>query len=430
MRRDFRGAFRWTSFAHRPSSSRMDASLTAAARALAAGDPLGGLKRVALREDAPALALRGIAMAQLGELARSKELLQRAVRAFGPREAVARARCVIAHAEVALAARDLSTGGRDRALDAALATLEARGDRVNTLHARLLIIRRLLLLGRVDLAEQALGGVELRGAPAMLAAIGELLAADVALRRVRTRAARAALARAREAAARAQIPALGTEIAIASRVLEVPAARVIASGDARPIRLDEVEAILGSGDLVVDACRRTVRDGRSAVGLATRPVLFTLARALAEAWPSDASREALIGCAFEVRRANASHRARLRVEIGRLRRELRAIADVRATPRGFALTPRRALAVVVVVPPIDGQGAGLLALLADGEAWSTSALALALGQSQRTVQRTLSELEARSQVRSRGGARARRWLAPPAAGFTATLLLPVSPPIG
>lgn len=408
----------------------MDALLTAAARALAAGDPLGGLKRVALREDAPALALRGIAMAQLGELARSKELLQEAARAFGPLDAVARARCVIAGAEVALAARDLGPGGRDRALEAAVATLEAHGDRVNALHARLVVIRRLLLLGRVDLAEQARSGLALDGVPAMLVAIGELAAADIALRRVRTRSARAALDRARAAAARAGIPALGAEIASAYRALEAPAARVIASGIARPIVLEEVEAILASDALVIDACRRTVRDGDSAVRLATRPVLFALARALAEAWPGDAPRHALIARAFEVRRANESHRARLRVEIGRLRRELRAVADVRATPQGFALTPRRARKVVVLVPPIDGQGAALLALLADGESWSTSALALALGHSQRTVQRALFELEAGSKVRSRGGARARRWLAAPAAEFTTTLLLPITLPIG
>ena len=106
----------------------MDSLITAAARALAAGDPLGALKRVALRDDAPALALRGIAMAQLGDLARAKALLRRAARAFGPKEAVARARCVVAEAEIALVSRDL--GWPAKALDAARATLEAHGDRV------------------------------------------------------------------------------------------------------------------------------------------------------------------------------------------------------------------------------------------------------------------------------------------------------------
>jgi DNA-binding transcriptional ArsR family regulator len=194
--------------------------------------------------------------------------------------------------------------------------------------------------------------------------------------------------------------------------------------------LDEVEAVLLSTDLVIDACRRAVRGAGRSVTLANRPVLFALVRALAEAWPHDVRREDLIACAFEARRANASHRARLRVELGRLRGELRALADVRATARGFVLAPRRAPAVVVVVPPIDGDGAAILALLADGEPWSTSALALALGQSQRTVQRALAELELGAKVHARGVARARRWLAPPISGFTTTLLLPITAAIG
>jgi hypothetical protein len=408
----------------------MDPQLTEAARALAAGDPLSALKRVALRDDAPALALHGIAMAQLGDLARGGALLARAARRFGPRDAVARARCVIARAEIALATRALGAAGRDRALEAARATLEARGDRSNALHARLVAIRRLLLLGRVELAERARAGVELRGARPALVAIAELVAAQIALRRVHAGAARAALGRARDAALRARIPALSAEIDLAAAALEAPAARLVSSGAARPVALDEVEAVLASPALVVDAFRRTVRAGRRAAALARRPVLFALARALAEAWPGDVAREALIAAAFEVRRGNASHRARLRVEVGRLRRELRELADVRATPGGFALVPRRAGRVAVLVPPIDGGGAAVLALLADGEAWSTSALALALGQSQRTVQRLLAELAAAGRVWSRGGARARRWLAPPSHGFTTALLLPAALAIG
>src|SRR5215813_3389124 len=129
----------------------MDSLITAAALALAKGDLLGALKRVALREDAHALALRGIAMAQLGDLARAKALLRRAARAFGPDDAVARARCAVAEAEIALVSRDL--GWPAKALDAARTTLEARGDRVNAAHARYLEVRRLLLMGRLDEAE-------------------------------------------------------------------------------------------------------------------------------------------------------------------------------------------------------------------------------------------------------------------------------------
>jgi hypothetical protein len=157
-------------------------------------------------------------------------------------------------------------------------------------------------------------------------------------------------------------------------------------------------------------------------------VLFTLARALAEAWPGDIDRETLIARAFNTRRPNESHRARLRVEIGRLRALVADLASIEATPRGFVLTPRDAREVVVLAPPIDGDQASLVALLSDGAAWSTSALALALGASQRTVQRALMELETAGRVRSIGRARARRWLSPPLAGFTTILLLPASLP--
>lgn len=428
MRRDFgRGVCRRDG---RRGSSGMDPLLTDAARALATGDPLTALKRVALRDDPPALALHGIAMAQIGDLARSRELLARAARGFGPRDAVARARCVIARSEIALATRALGPDRRDRALDAAIAALDAHGDRRNALHGRLIALRRLLLLGRVELAAHARDALVLDGAPPALAAIAELASAEIAMRRIDPQAAQAALGRARDAAMRARIPALVAEVAAATTALDAPAARLIASGAARPLALDEVAAVLAAPGVIVDACRRAVRDGRRVAPLARRPVLFALARALGEAWPRDATREALIATAFEVRRANDSHRARLRVELGRLRRELRGIAEIRASPGGFALAPRRAHRVAVLVPPIDGHGAALLALLADGEAWSTSALALALGQSQRTVQRALSELEARAQVRSRGDARARRWLAPPSHGFTTALLLPAGLPIG
>src|SRR5207344_3284394 len=153
----------------------MDSLITAAARALAAGDPLGALKRVALRDDAPALALRGIAMAQLGDLARAKTLLRRAARAFGPREAVARARCVVAEAEAALVSRDL--GFPAQTLDAARATLDARGDRVNAAHARHLEVRRLLLIGRLDDAERALAGIDPSSFPPASRAVHELVIA-------------------------------------------------------------------------------------------------------------------------------------------------------------------------------------------------------------------------------------------------------------
>ena len=404
----------------------MDALITAAGRALAAGDPLGALKRVALRDDAPALALRGIAMAQLGDFVRAKALLRRAARAFGPGEALARARCAVAGAEIALASRDL--GWPARALDAARTTLEAHGDRANAAHARYLEIRRLLLIGRLDEAETGLAGLDPSLFPAALRAAHELVAAGIAARRLRARAARAALARAGDAARRAGIPALAAEVRSASLVLDMPAARLIAGGAERPLLLDEVETLLASEALVVDACRHVVRDAHSAVSLARRPVLFALARALGEAWPADAPRGRLIALAFGGKRADESHRARLRVEAGRLRAALRPLAGVGATERGYTLAPRRARGVVVLAPPVEERHAAVLALLGDGEAWSSSALAVALGASQRTVQRALDALAAAGKARSFGRGRARRWTTAPVPGFTTTLLLPAPLP--
>jgi hypothetical protein len=402
----------------------MDSLIAAAARALAVGDALGALKRVALRDDPPALALRGIAMAQLGEHARARELLRRAARGFGAREVLARARCVVAEAEVALAMRDL--GGSTRPLAAAALTLQARGDRANALQAHLIAARRLLLLGRLEEAAAELARIEPRGLPPALAAVAELTAAELAVRSLRADSARAALERASEAADRARVPSLQAEVAEAQAALDRPAVRCLLPGGEQPLRIEQVAALLASGALVVDACRRGLHAGTAWRPLARRPVLFALARALAEAWPDDVDRRVLIACAFGARRPNESHRARLRVEIGRLRALVAALARIEATARGFVLRPRDGRAVVVLAPPIDGDQASLVALLSDGAAWSTSTLALALGASQRTIQRALVELEATGRVRSIGRARMRRWLSPPLAGFTTILLLPAA----
>jgi hypothetical protein len=400
----------------------MDSLISAAARALAVGDLLGALKRIALREDAPALALRGIAMAQLGDLVRAKALLRSAARAFSPKEAVARARCVVAEAEIALVSRDL--GWPAKALDAARAVLEAHGDRVNAAHARNLEIRRLVLIGRLEEAERMLDGFDATPLPPALRAAHEMVVAGIAVRRLRTGAARATFARAEQAAREADIPALTAEVESASLVMKTPAARLIAHGEERPLLLDEVEALLASGALVIDACRHVVREAGTVVSLATRPVLFALARALAEAWPADVPRSTLLARAFRARHADESHRARLRVEIGRLRVELRMLAEVSATKEGFALTPHGARAVVVLAPPVEEPHAAVLAFLADGESWSSSALAIALGASPRTVQRALDQLAAAGKVQSFGRARALRWMTPPLPGFPTALLLP------
>lgn len=404
----------------------MDSLITAAARALAAGDPLGALDRVALRDDAPALALRGIAMAQLGDLVRAKALVQKAARAFGPKEALARARCVVAEAEIALASRDL--GWPVKALEAARVTLETHGDRVNAAHARYLQIRRLLLIGRLDEAEWLLAELDPAPLPPALRAAHELVAAGIAMRRLETHRARSALGRAEHAAREAGIPALTAEVESVALILNTPAARLVARGEEKPLLLDEVEALLASTSLVVDACRYAVRGAGMSVSLATRPVLFALARALAEAWPDDVPREVLIARAFRLKHADESLRARLRVEVGRLRASLKPLAGVTATPRGFALVPLIAADVVLLARPVEEKHAAVFAFLADGESWASSALALALGASQRTVQRVLDELASTGKVQSFGRGRARRWMTPPVPGFATTLLLPVPLP--
>jgi hypothetical protein len=400
----------------------MDSLITAAARALAAGDILGVLKRVGLRDDAPALALRGIAIAQLGDFVRAKALLQSAARAFGPRESVARARCVVAEAEIALVSRDL--GWPPKALNAARATLEKHGDWVNAAHARHLEVRRLLLIGRLDEAERTLAGLDPAPFPPASRAAYELVVAGIAMRRIRAKLARAALARAARAAQQSGIAALMAEVESALLALNTPAARLIAHGEERLLLLEEVEAVLASGTLVVDACRHVVRGEENMVSLARRPVLFALARALGEAWPQDLSRDALVKRAFHAKRADESHRARLRVEIGRLRATLRPLASVSATAEGFALASYRGCDIVVLAPPVEDRHAAVIALLADGESWSSSALALALDASPRTVQRALDSLAIAGKVQSYGRGRARRWVTAPVPGFTTTLLLP------
>ena len=400
----------------------MESLITAAARALEAGDPLGALNRVALRNDAPSLALRGIAMAQLGDLAKAKTLLRSAARAFGPREAIARARCVVAEAEIALVSRDLNWPAKT--LAAARATLEGHGDLANAAHAGHIEARRLLLVGRLDEAERTLAEINTTPLPPASQVARELVIAGIAIRRLRTKDARAALGRAARAARQAGIAALAAEVESTSRVLDAPAARLITRGHERPLLLKEVEDLATSEALVVDTFHHAVRRRGILVPLGRRPVLFALARILAQAWPADVSREALITGAFQARHVDESHRARLRVEIGRLRTKLKPLADVSATRQGFALTPRKTRQVLVLARPVEEKHATVLALLSDGEPWSSSALALAMGTSARTVQRALEELARSNKVQSFGHGRARRWMTPPVPGFPTGLLLP------
>lgn len=407
---------------------KTDSHIEAAGRALAAGDPLKALNFVALREDAPAIALRGIALAQLGELVRAKALLRKAARAFGLKQPVARARCILAEAEIAFVSREL--GWSAKTLAEARTALEAHGDSVNAAHARLLEVRRLLLIGRLEEAELVLARLDPAPLPPALRTAYELIIAGIAVRRLRTKEARAALNRAERAARMAKISGLVAEVEGAARVLNTPAARLVGHGEERLLRLEEIEALLASNTVVVDACRRVVRKAATVISLARRPVLFALARTLAEAWPGDVARSTLITQTFQARRINESHRARLRVEIGRLRKRLKSLAGVSATMQGFMLVPRGTREVAVLAWPGEEEHAAVLAFLADGESWSSSALATALGASQRTVQRALDSLAAAGKVQAFGRGRARRWMTPPALGFTTVLLLPASLPVG
>ena len=366
-------------------------------------------------------------MAQLDDFARAKALLRRAARAFGPKEVVARARCVVAEAEIALVSRDLRWPAK--ALDAAGRTLDAHGDRVNAAHARYLESRRLLLIGRLDEAEHVLAELDPTALPPASRTVHELVMAGIAIRRLRTRSARAALARATRAARHAGIPALTAEVETARLTLKTPAARLIASGNERLLLLEQVEAVLASNALVVDACRHVVRHAGTVIPLATRPVLFALGRALSRGVAGRVSRDRLVAQVFGSKHADESHRARLRVEVARLRSVLRTLASVTATKQGFALKPRRAHKVVTLAWPVDEEHAAVFAFLADGEAWSSSALAVALGTSQRSVQRALNSLAAAGKVQSFGRGRGRRWTTPPMPGFTTTLLLPPPLPI-
>lgn len=359
-----------------------DAVAGVAARALAAGDPFAALNLIALRDDGVGLALRGIAVAQLGDLDRAKVLLKSAARAFGPDDALAGARCLLAEAEIALATRDLTS--LPKTLDAVRAILELHGDRLNLAHAFFVDARYQLLIGRPSEAERTIADIDPTPFPPALRAAYELVAAGIAVRRARAKMARAALANADNAARRAEIPSLEAEVERAVHALDSPVARLIDGGTSRLIRLDDVEEIFASGALVIDACRRAVRNVDTSVSIAGRPLLFALARALGEAWPGDVPRNTLIEWEFEKLLDDDEDRLHLRVEIGRLRAVLAPLASVVATKRGFALDPRGARKVVTFEPLVEEEHVDVLALLADGEAWSSSAMALALGGGQRS----------------------------------------------
>ncbi len=395
----------------------MDSAVSTAARALGTGDPLLALKHVALRSDPAALALRGIAFAQLGELRVARQLLRRAGRGFGEAESKARARCVVAQAEIALAERDLA--GATRGLEEAVKVLARGGDVANAALGRLLQARRAVWLGDLEDAERALSRLSLAGAPARFVAIARLITGDIAMKRGRSEAAGAALSAALSAARASGIAALRFEAEEAIQRLRAPVARVIDHLGERQLRLAELEALRGSKRLLLDLGRRELRRGAEVVSLVTRPILLELLAALAERAADEVPRDVLITRVFGARRVNESHRARLRVEVGRLRKLVSAQAEIGATAAGYALVPRGGERIVRLLPIEDDEASALRALLLSGEAWATSAL----GKSQRAVQRALAALEAQGKVRGVGGGRSRRWVAQAGGGFATTLLL-------
>lgn len=361
-------------------------------------------------------------MARLGDFARARSLLKAAAAGFAPTESVYRARCILAQAEIDLASRDLAESSSD--LDDARTTLEHSGDRVNAAHAGHLQVRRLVLIGRLREADQILSGLSPAALPPAYQAAHELVIAALDMRRLQAASARSAIQRAETAARAARSQVLLAEVDRAIASLEFPAAKLIRQGHEQAIKLEEVERILASNTtVVVDGCRRSIHLAGRSVDLAKRPVLFALARALAKAWPQEATRSTLLIDAFGARQVDESHRARLRVEIGRLRAELSSVCGLIATPGGYALSPQEGCELVVLDPAQDGPHAGLLGVLSDGEAWSSAALALVLGRSQRSVQRALEALAGAGKVRSHGDGRSRRWIAPPIPGFPTGLLL-------
>jgi tetratricopeptide (TPR) repeat protein len=397
----------------------MDSALEHAARALARFEPLAALQGVALREDTEALALRGIALAQLGEFQSSRRLLDRASKGFGSREPLQRARCLLASAEVLLALRD--TKAALRRLETALDAFQVSRDRDNTVFTRLQLARLFLLTGKLDECERALKRADVTRAAPSRRALHAMLRADLALRRSRIGEARIAFREAYRAARSARILPLLAEIERAQQALDSPVATLSTNSQERTLTRAELCTRSDRNELLIDAARKRIQSGDAAVELRSRPVLFALLLTLAERFPAGAARGELITNAFGMKRGSDSLRARLRVELARLRRLLRPFASIEATDLGFRL--RTEARVAVVKPLKSGPDDAVLALLVDGEAWPTSALATALGTSQRSVQRSLNALSARGAVRAFGRGRMQRWRLALASDSATSLLL-------
>lgn len=394
-----------------------------AALALHAGDAIGALQAVALRDDPRSLAMRATAMARMGDLARARILFERAERGFAGSDRLGHARCLLARAELQLAMRD---GGWPAAeLLGAHAIFREQGDTWNATYLKLVEARRAIMLGRLDEAETILA-VHGHGGHPVLRAIANLLGAHLFFRQLRIGEARTALARASGDLEAGGPEALRMEVLRMHATLRTPFAGRRSGKDLLPLLPDALCALNQSVNLIVDATRFEVRHRESAISLVTRPVLFSLLSCLATAWPGECRREDLIGAVFRGRQVDESYRARLRVEMLRLRRLLGAVGSVVATAGGYRLVPDNATAVVMIEPLAGTRHAQLLALLGDGEAWTSLAVAEALGASRRTAQRSLEALSREGLVRKQGAGSAQRWRAPGVDPIALAMLLPAA----
>jgi len=392
--------------------------LALAGRALARGDALRALGLVGRAEDALGLTLRGIAYAQLGELALARTSLDGAAKLA--RDPLLRARVEAARVEIAMSDGDPAPAAR--AARASADALGLLGDVRNAAMQRLVLARAEVLLGRLAAARQVVDDVLKQAKlPEDVRAVACLAQAEIAIRAVAPTEARAALTRARRALDTAPNELLARALVALEAELSRPLARLEQRGALRDSDLFGIEAAYSGEFFLVDGCRRLVAAGRVSLPLARRPVLFALLLVLARAWPSDVARDDLAARAFQTKRVNASHRARLRVEIGRLRKVLEGLGEPVATADGYVLTTARDVAVLL--PPSDDDTSRLALLLGDGAWWTAQALAEHAGVSKRTAQRALSALaESGGAVRA-GGPKDLRYARPGAPIASRMLLL-------
>lgn len=387
--------------ARRTTLRRAEIAFAEAASLLARGDALGALGRIGLAEGARGALLRGVAYAQLGDLdlARASLADARGLAPEGPEGDVLRARTAAALAEIAVVAGD-AKAARAAASEGA-AILERLGDGRNAAMQRLVVARAEVLLGRPGAADMTVASVLDVDVAVDVRAVAYLTRAEIATRRLEADKAKRAIAAARDVLAGGPNALLDRALAALERDLAAPVARLVAEGVERRIDLATIER-LPESSIVIDACRRQVVAGRASIPFAKKPVLFALVVGLARAWPRDVARDALAREAFGVQRVNASHRARLRVEVGRVRKLLAPILAPVATADGYALSS--SLPVVIVLPMADDDDAKVAVLLGDGATWTARSVADHAGISLRTAQRALGRLVDAGRVRRSGTA--------------------------